>query len=76
MLKRTGDPVVTAGNDGVYPRDLPIGWVTGVEEGGELFHRVTLAPAVDLGRLDQVFVLAGESPPPSLLTTEDGGAEQ
>lgn len=60
-----GDLVVTAGLDGVFPRGLPIGRVTSVRDspsedstaGGSLFRRITVAPAADLGLLDQVYVL-------------------
>ncbi len=54
---RPGDRVVTAGIDGVYPRGIPIGTVVPVEQGGQLFHRIQLAPAVDFGALDQVYLL-------------------
>lgn len=54
---RPGDRVLTAGIDGIYPRGIPIGTVTQVERGGQLFHRIHLAPAVDLGTLDQVYLL-------------------
>jgi len=54
---RPGDQVVTAGIDGLYPRGIPIGVVASVEEGGQLFHRIVVAPAVDFGRLDQVYLL-------------------
>ena len=52
-----GDRIVTAGIDGVYPRGIDVGTVISVEEGGELFHRVRLLPAVDFGLLSQVYVL-------------------
>lgn len=54
---RPGDRVLTAGIDGIYPRGIPIATVTQVERGGQLFHRIQLAPAVDLGSLDQVYLL-------------------
>ena len=54
---RVGDPVVTAGIDGIYPRGIPVGTVISVEPGGQLFHRIRLKPAVDFGTLDQVFLL-------------------
>lgn len=57
---RPGDQVVTAGIDGVYPRQIPIGTVTEVEQGNELFHRIRLVPAVDFGVLSQVYVLDRE----------------
>jgi rod shape-determining protein MreC len=58
-----GDRVVTAGNDGIYPRGLNIGTVTAIERGPESFYRIELVPAVDLGSLDEVFVLAPLRPP-------------
>lgn len=55
---RVGDLVVTAGLDGVFPRGLPIGTVSELEtSGGSLFRRIEVAPAVDFGLLDQVYVL-------------------
>lgn len=54
---RPGDLIVTAGIDGIYPRGIPIGVVLSVEQGGELFHDIQLAPAVDFGTLDQAFLL-------------------
>jgi rod shape-determining protein MreC len=54
---RPGDRVLTAGIDGVYPRGIPIGTVVKVERGGQLFHSIQVAPAVDLGALDQVYLL-------------------
>lgn len=54
---RVGDRIVTAGIDGVYPRGIAIGTVTSVERGSDLFHEVRLVPAINLGRLDQVYVL-------------------
>ncbi len=60
---RPGDRVVTAGIDGVFPRGIPIGIVTGVGPGPELFHRVSVRPHVDLALLDQVYVLTEEVVP-------------
>lgn len=54
---RPGDRVLTAGIDGVYPRGIPIGTVLKVEKSGQLFHSILVAPAVDLGALDQVYLL-------------------
>ena len=63
---RPGDSVQTAGIDGVYPRGIPIGTVTSVTPGGQLFHRIQLAPAVDFGSLDQVYLLDYEPVPQDL----------
>ncbi len=60
---RPGDRVVTAGIDGIYPRGIPIGTVVGVEAGGQLFHHIRVAPAVDFGALDQVYLLEHEPVP-------------
>ena len=60
---QVGDRIVTSGTDGLYPRGVAIGTVVEVVPGGELFHSVHLAPAVDFGRLDQAFVLLADSLP-------------
>ena len=63
---RTGDLVVTAGIDGVYPRGVPVGTISAVAAGSELFHRIRVAPLVEFGLLDQVFVLDRETIPTEL----------
>ncbi|MGE5232902.1 MAG: rod shape-determining protein MreC [Acidobacteriota bacterium] len=67
-----GDRVLTAGIDGIYPRGIPIGTVTSVQPGGELFHAITLAPAVDFGKLEQVYIVDSQSLPQSLKETATG----
>ncbi len=72
---RPGDRVVTAGIDGVFPRGIPIGIVTGVGPGPELFHLVQVQPHVDLALLDQVYVLTEEVVPSEIkeaLSREEG----
>jgi rod shape-determining protein MreC len=69
---RPGDQVVTAGIDGVYPRGIPIGTVVAVSQGGQLFHHIEVAPAVDFGTLDQVYLLDYTPPPPSLREAQPG----
>lgn len=54
---QVGDAVVTAGIDGIYPRGIPVGRVVSFEPGDELFYRIRVAPNVDFGLLDQVYVL-------------------
>lgn len=63
---KPGDRVLTAGIDGVYPRGIPVGTVVKVESGGQLFHRIHVAPAVDLGALDQVYLLDHSPIPPDV----------
>jgi rod shape-determining protein MreC len=70
---RVGDRVVTSGTDGVYPRGIPVGTVVSVAAGDELFCVIHLAPAVDFGILDQVYVLS-RPPVPEALTEARPGA--
>jgi rod shape-determining protein MreC len=61
-----GDEIVTAGIDGVYPRGIPVGTVTLVKPGNELFYEVVLRPAVDFTTVDHVYILAHEPLPEAL----------
>ena len=58
-----GDVVVTAGIDGVYPRGIPIGMIEEIEPGLDLFHQINVAPYVDPGLIDQVYILRTEPIP-------------
>jgi rod shape-determining protein MreC len=58
-----GDLIVTSGMGGVFPPGLLVGQVSRVSRGElGLFQGVTVAPAVDLARLEEVLVLLKESP--------------
>lgn len=71
---RPGDVVITSGLDGVHPKGLRVGTVTEVEPpGSKLLRTATLAPAVDFGRLEQVFVMLRRGPTLELLYTTDSG---
>jgi rod shape-determining protein MreC len=53
-----GDPVVTAGTDGVFPRGLAVGKVTRLERKPHgLFQEAKVVPAVDVTRVEEVLVL-------------------
>lgn len=55
---RDGDPIVTSGLDGIFPRGLLVGTVKSVGRTGPgLFLAVTVAPAVDFRSLEQVMVV-------------------
>ncbi len=55
---RPGDVMVTSGMGGIFPRDLLIGEVReGRPQKGALLQEVTLEPAVDFARLEEVFVI-------------------
>lgn len=70
-LIRDGDPVVTSGLDGTFPRGLLVGQVSNVErEGPGLFLQVTVKPAVDFRRLEQVLVVT--DPPPRVDANDQG----
>jgi rod shape-determining protein MreC len=78
------DQVITSGLDGVYPKGLLIGTVDSVsEEGAQLIRTATIRPAVDFGRLEQVFVMLRRGPTMELLYStrvgddpSDDGAEE
>lgn len=60
---RVGDPVVTSGLDGVYPKGLLIGNVNAVSfQGTDFFKEVRITPAVDFGKLEEVLVILGPQP--------------
>lgn len=53
-----GDPLVTSGLGGVYPRGIPVGVVNGVEVSLDgLFMQVDVRPHVDFAGLKDVFVV-------------------
>jgi rod shape-determining protein MreC len=60
---KVGDAVVTSGLDGVFPRGLLIGSVAAIERKGPgLFLSVSIQPAADLRKLEQVLVIT-QTPP-------------
>jgi rod shape-determining protein MreC len=63
-----GDEVVTSGLGGIYPKGLRLGRVSELREaGGRLTRIAVIEPAVDLGRLEQVFVMLRRGPQMDLL---------
>ncbi|MBM4154049.1 MAG: rod shape-determining protein MreC [Lentisphaerae bacterium] len=65
---RPGDEVVTSGLGGVFPPDLPVGYVETVEtDAAGLYLRAEVLPRADLARMRHAFVLAAprEAPAPS-----------
>ena len=55
-----GEKVVTSGGDQIFPKGLPVGTVTKVSPGPELFLNIRVRPAVDLSRLEEVLVITQE----------------
>jgi len=54
---RSGDLLLTSGQDRIYPRGLPVGVVAEVREGSGLLRTITVVPRVDFDRLEEVLVL-------------------
>src|SRR5580692_8915750 len=55
-----GDRVLTSGGDQIFPKGLPVGTVTKVSPGSELFLNIRVKPAADLSRLEEVLVITQE----------------
>jgi rod shape-determining protein MreC len=63
-----GDVVITSGLGGVYPKGLRLGEIVELgDPGGSLLQVALIKPAVDFGRLEQVFVLLRRGPSMDLL---------
>lgn len=73
---QVGDVVITSGLGGVYPKALRIGQVVAVSaQPDRLVHTARLKPAVDFGRLEQVFVMLWRGPTLELLYEGDGDVD-
>jgi rod shape-determining protein MreC len=52
-----GERVLTSGGDQIFPKGLPVGTVTQVANGKDLFLNIRIKPAADLSKLEEVLVL-------------------
>lgn len=52
-----GERVLTSGGDRIFPKGLPIGTVTRVSPGSELFLNIRVKPSANLGKLEEVLVV-------------------
>ncbi|MFZ0198782.1 MAG: rod shape-determining protein MreC [Candidatus Sulfotelmatobacter sp.] len=52
-----GDKVLSSGGDQIFPKGLPVGTVTKVSPGREMFLKIEVKPAADLSRLEEVLVV-------------------
>jgi rod shape-determining protein MreC len=52
-----GETVLTSGGDQIFPKGLPVGAVTKVGTGKDLFLSIKVKPAADLSKLEEVLVL-------------------
>jgi len=57
-----GDLIVTSGVGTLFPKGIPVGRITAIEDkGSALFHFAVVAPAVDFARVEEVLLLTGQS---------------
>ena len=54
---KPGDRILTAGIDGIYPKGIPIGYVTKAQQGPNLFKNIEVRPSVDFGTIEEVIVI-------------------
>jgi rod shape-determining protein MreC len=54
-----GEQVLTSGEDRIFPKNLPVGWVASTKPGFP-FQTVEVTPSAHLDRLEEVLVLLGE----------------
>jgi rod shape-determining protein MreC len=52
-----GETVLTSGGDQIFPKGLPVGSVTKVGSGKDLFLSIKIKPAANLSKLEEVLVL-------------------
>ncbi len=52
-----GERVLTSGGDRIFPKGLPIGTVTRVSPGSELFLNIRVKPTANLAKLEEVLVV-------------------
>ena len=76
FIDEPGNTDDTSGLGGVYPKGLRIGEIVEVADpGGRLLQTARLRPAVDFGRLEQVFVMLRRGPAMELLYSTSEGDE-
>ena len=66
---KTGDLVVTSGIDGIYPKGFVIGTIDRADRGSGAYHEITVRPAADFARLEEVLIV--KTPPASRAVIEE-----
>jgi len=57
-----GDLIVTSGVGSLFPKGIPVGRITAIEDkGSALFHFAVVVPAVDFARVEEILLLTGQS---------------
>ncbi|HUA15279.1 MAG TPA: rod shape-determining protein MreC [Verrucomicrobiae bacterium] len=69
-----GEKVMTSGGDQIFPKGLPVGAVSHVANGRDLFLDIKVKPAADLSKLEEVLVLVEKQEQQA--TAEDTGRER
>src|SRR6202034_309713 len=62
---QVGETILTSGGDQIFPKGLPVGKVTEVGNGKELFLNIKIKPAADLSKLEEVLVLIEKQEQPA-----------
>jgi len=52
-----GEKVLTSGGDQIFPKGMPVGFVTKVSPGAELFLNIRIRPSANLSKLEEVLVI-------------------
>ena len=68
---RVGDRIVTSGIDGIYPPGYVIGDVSEVRLGSDLHLQISVDPAVDFARLEEVLVVVRARGAPRAVMAEN-----
>src|ERR1700685_3422504 len=62
---QVGETILTSGGDQIFPKGLPVGKVTEVGNGKDLFLNIKIKPAADLSKLEEVLVLIEKQEQPA-----------
>lgn len=57
-----GEMVHTSGTDTIFPPGIPLGRITALEDGSDLFAHATIAPFVDVRQIESVLIMQYLSP--------------
>jgi rod shape-determining protein MreC len=68
----TGENVLSSGGDQIFPKGLPVGTVSQVSPGREMFLSIKVKPTADLSRLEEVLVVT-EKQERAPVAAESGG---
>jgi rod shape-determining protein MreC len=62
---QAGEKVLTSGGDQIFPKGLPIGTVSKVTAGPEVFLNIRVRPATNLSKLEEVLVITRKEERPA-----------